>query len=70
MHNHPALILTGIEIPISHQHKFLGINLYSKLSFIPHVKQLKIKCNQTIQILRAIAHTDWGANKKTLIKLF
>ena len=42
MHNHPALILNNTEIPMTHQYKFLGITLYSKLYFIPHIKQLRI----------------------------
>ena len=79
MHNQPTLTINGSEIPITQQYKFLGITLDPKLSFIPHIKQLRIKCNQTIQLLRTIAHTDWGADfkkknknkkKKTLTKLY
>ena len=71
MHNQPTLTLNGSEIPITLKYKFLGITLDPKLSFIPHIKQLRIKCNQTIQLLRTIAYTDWGAdNKKTLTKLY
>ena len=70
MHNQPTLTLNGSEIPITQQYKFLGITLDPKLSFIPHIKQLRIKCTQTIQLLRTIAHTDWGADKKTLTKLY
>ena len=68
MHNHPALIVNSTEIPITHQDKIFGIALDSKLSFIPHIKQLRIKCNQTIQLLKAIDHSDWGDKKKTQIK--
>ena len=70
MHNQPTLTLNGTEIPITQQYKFLGITLDPKLSFIPHIKQLRIKCNQTIQLLRTIAHSDWSANKKILTKLY
>ena len=66
MHNQPTLTLNGSEIPITQQYKFLGITLDPKLSFIPHIKQLRIKCNKTIQLLRAIVHTDWGDDKKNL----
>ena len=31
---------------------------------LTHIKQLRIKCNQTIQLRRTIAHADWGADKK------
>ena len=67
MHNHPKLTLNNPEIPITDEHKFLGIIFDSKLSFIPHIKKLRIKCNQAMQLLRA---TDWGADRKTLIKLY
>ena len=70
MHNHPKLTLNNTEIPITDEHKFLDIIFDSKLSFIPHIKKLRIKCNQAMQLLRAIAHTDWGADRKTLIKLY
>ena len=63
MHNQLTLTLNGSEIPITWQYKFLGNTLDPKLSFIPHIKQLRIKCNQTIQLLGTIAHTDWGADK-------
>ena len=71
-HYQPILTLNGSEIPITQQYKFLGITLDPKLSFIPHIKQLRIKYYKTIQLLRTIAHTDWGADKKkkTLTKLY
>ena len=64
MHNQPTLTLNGSKIPITQQYKFLSIPLDPKLSFIPNIKQLRIKCTQTIQLQRTIAHTDWGADKK------
>ena len=71
MHNHPTLTLNGSEIPITQLYKFLGITLDPKLSFIPHIIQLRIKYNQTIQLLRTIAHMDWGFDfKKVLTKLY
>ena len=64
MHNQPALILNCTEIPITHQYKLLTITIDPKLSFISYIKQLKIKCNQTIPLLKTIAYTDWGVDKK------
>ena len=65
MHNQSTLTLNGSEITITQQYNFLGITLDPKLSFIPHIKQLKIKYNQTVQLLRNVAHTYCGAHKKT-----
>ena len=64
MHNDPVLKLNSTEIPIVEEQKFLGIILDKKLTFKPHIKHLRTKCNKPIQILRVIAHTNWGADKK------
>ena len=59
IHNDPTLNLNGTEIPVVDQYKFLGIIFDKKLSFIPHIKYLRAKCNKAIQLLRVIAHKDW-----------
>ena len=51
-------------------YKYLGIIFDRKLSFVPHIKYLRTKCNKTIQLLRTIAHTNWGGSKETLLKLY
>ena len=52
------------------QYKFLGVIFDRKLSFIPHINYLKAKCHEALQLLRVVAHTDWGADKSTLLKLY
>ena len=64
MHKQSILIVNDTEIPITHQYKLLGITLDPKVSVISHIKQLKIKYNQTKQLLKTIAHTDWGTDNK------
>ena len=41
-----------------------------KLSFIPHIKALKTKCLKALNLLRVLAHTDWGADRKVLLRLY
>ena len=31
---------------------------------------MKAKCHKALQLLRVDAHTDWGADKSTLLKLY
>ena len=59
-----------MEIPVVDQYKFLGIIFDRKLSFIPHIYYLKAKCQKALQLLRIVAHTDWGADKLTLLRLY
>ena len=70
LHNDPVLKLDGVEIPVVEQYKFLGVIFDKKLSFIPHINYLKAKCHKALQLLRVVAHTDWGADKSTLLKLY
>ena len=70
LHNGPALKLDGVEIPVVDQYNFLGVMFDRKLSFIPHINYLKAKCHKALQLLRVVAHTDWGADKSTLLKLY
>ena len=70
LHNDPVLRLDGVEIPVVAQYKFLGVIFDRKLSFIPHINYLKAKCQKALQLLRVVAHTDWGADKSTLLKLY
>lgn len=64
MHHDPILKLDKDTITGAKQYKYLGIIFDQKLTFIPHIKYLRKKCNKSIQLLRVIAHTNWGADKK------
>ena len=69
-HNDPILTLDGTSIPVVEENKFLGVIFDRKLSFIPHIKQLKAKCQKALNLLRVVAHTDWGADRKVLLNLY
>ena len=69
-HNDPILTLDGTRIPVVEENKFLGIVIDRKLSFTPHIKQLKAKCQKTLNLLRVVAHIDWGADRKVLLNLY
>ena len=70
LHNDPVLKLDGVEIPVVYHYKFLGVIFDRKLSFIPYINHLKSKCQKALQLLRVVAHKDWGADKSTLLKLY
>ena len=69
-HNDPILTLDGTPIPVVEENKFLVVIFDRKLSFIPHIKQLKAKCQKALNLLRVVAHTDWGADRKVLLNLY
>jgi hypothetical protein len=58
-HPEPSLRLCNTEIPVVNGTKFLGIIFDSKLTFKPHIVNLKKKCLKAINLLCVVAHTDW-----------
>ncbi|GFO13721.1 RNA-directed DNA polymerase from mobile element jockey [Plakobranchus ocellatus] len=70
IYTEPALHLDGQPIPVNGEAKFLGVVFDSKLNFSSHVKYLKKKCLKALNLLRVVGHTDWGADRATLLKLY
>ena len=48
--------------------KFLGLIFDKKFNFNSHICYLKKKCRKSLNFLRVVGHTDWGADKSTLLK--
>ncbi|GFN80772.1 RNA-directed DNA polymerase from mobile element jockey [Plakobranchus ocellatus] len=70
IYTEPALHLDGQPVPVKGEAKFLGVIFDQKLSFENHVKYLKNKCLKALNLLRVVGHTDWGADRATLLKLY
>ena len=50
--------------------KFLGLIFDTKLTFKNHIKYLKTSCQKALDILRVVGHTDWGADRIVLLRLY
>ena len=70
LHPDPDLKLYGSSIPVVEETKFLGLMFDRRLNFKSHLKYLKDKCLKAINLLRVVAHTDWGADTQTLLRLY
>ena len=70
LHPDPSLRLFNSEIPVVSETKFLGLVFDNLLSFNSHISYLKKKCLKAMNLLRVVAHTDWGADSTTLFKLY
>ena len=42
----------------------------TKLTFEPHIKYLKARCQKSLNILKVLFRTEWGADRTTLLKLY
>lgn len=57
----------GNSLNVVTEHKFLGVILDTKLTFIPY---LKARSLQTVTVLELLSYTTWGSNRKCLMNLY
>ncbi|GBN58766.1 hypothetical protein AVEN_120834-1 [Araneus ventricosus] len=70
LHPDPDFQLNGSPISILQETKFLGIVFDTKLKFRSHIKHLKTKCNRTLNIMKVLSKTSWGADKVSLMRIY
>ena len=70
LHLDPELTLDNVQIVVVPEFKYLGLLFDSKLSFIQHINYLGNKCQKAFNLLRVVSSTDWGADRKVLLKLY
>ena len=63
-------VLDVAQIPIIGEAKFLGLLFDSKLSFIPHITSLKSRCTKSLDLIKVLSNTTWGADRKVLLRLY
>ena len=66
----PDLYMYDQRIACKEETRFLGLLFDCKLSWVPHLKDLKIKCSQALKVLRVLSHTSWGADRNHLTILY
>ena len=66
----PDIKLDGTSIKVADKAKFLGLVFDQRLTFRAHVKYLKTFCDKALNVLRVVGHTDWGADKVVLLRLY
>jgi len=64
------LSLKGVSIPVTNTAKFLGLTWDSKLTWVPHITQLKDRCLKAMSLLRSVSSDRWGADCTTLMRLY
>ena len=69
VHPDPDLFLSGQRISCVQESKFLGLTFDSKLTWEHHIRNTKIKCMKTLDILKVLSCTRWGADRKHLLQL-
>jgi len=66
----PELVLDNITLPHVAEYKYLGVLLDSSLTWRPHINNLRRSCGKTLNLLKCIANSSHGADRKTLLRLY
>ena len=66
----PELTLYKQKIPVKNEAKFLGVIFDKKLTFLPHIKDLKLKCQNALNAFKILCSPEWGGDTNTLLQLY
>ena len=66
----PVLKLENDHIQFVKEAKFLGLVWDKKTHIWTHIKYLKARCQKSLNILKVLSRTEWGADRTTLLKLY
>ena len=66
----PCLSIYGTRIPVKDEARFLGLIFDRKLSFLPHIKDLKCRCQNALNALKVLSNKEWGGTSDTLLNLY
>ncbi|GFT85263.1 putative RNA-directed DNA polymerase from transposon X-element [Trichonephila clavipes] len=70
LHPEPSIHIGHIQIPVVSAVRFLGVIFDCKLTFLPHVLYLRKKCERSLNILKVLSNTLWGADRVSLLRVY
>ncbi|GBN31838.1 RNA-directed DNA polymerase from mobile element jockey [Araneus ventricosus] len=70
LHPDPELVLSGVPIRFQDNYKFLGLVFDKRLTFLPHIASLRKTCLRSLNILRTLSNTSWGADRSCLLRVY
>ena len=66
----PSILSDKNPLTVVTEVKLLGVIFDRTLSYNSHVKYLKTNCLEALDIFKVEGHTDWAADRKTLLCLY
>jgi ribonuclease HI len=70
IHPDPDIHFGDGNINVSKEVKFLGVIFDSKLTFLPHILNLRKRCERSLNLLKVLSNTSWGADRTSLLKIY
>ena len=66
----PQFSLGGELIPVRTEVRYLGLIFDSRLTWLPHLRNLRLRCSKSLDILRVVSRQAWGADRTVLLRLY
>ncbi|XP_055924643.1 uncharacterized protein LOC129956730 [Argiope bruennichi] len=70
IHSDPNIYIQNVLIPVVSEVRFLGVIFDRKLTFLPHILNLRKRCEKTLNILKVLSRTSWGADRTSLLRIY
>ncbi|GBO16031.1 hypothetical protein AVEN_115802-1 [Araneus ventricosus] len=70
IHLDPVIHINNVSIPVVDDIRFLGVIFDCKLAFLSHILHLRKKCERSLNILKVLSRTSWGADRTSLLRIY
>ncbi|GFX67274.1 putative RNA-directed DNA polymerase from transposon X-element [Trichonephila clavipes] len=70
IHPDPEIRIRDIQIPVVPDVRFLGVIFDRRLTFLPHILHLRKKCEKSLNLLKVLSNTSWGADRPSLLRVY
>ncbi|GBN77314.1 hypothetical protein AVEN_86251-1 [Araneus ventricosus] len=70
IHLDPNIEIRNAPIPVVNEIRRLGVIFDRKLAFLSHILHLRKKCEISLNILKVLSRTSWGADRTSLLRVY
>ncbi|GFT57575.1 putative RNA-directed DNA polymerase from transposon X-element [Trichonephila clavipes] len=70
IHPDPEIRIRDVQIPVVPDVRFLGVIFDRRLTSLPHILQLRKKCEKSLNLLKVLSNTSWGADRTSLLRVY
>ncbi|GFV94545.1 uncharacterized protein TNCV_3826121 [Trichonephila clavipes] len=70
LHPDPLIHIGNVQIPVVSEVCFFGVLFDCKFTFLPRVLYLWKKCERSLNILKVLSNTLWGADRISLLQVY
>ncbi|GFW97584.1 putative RNA-directed DNA polymerase from transposon X-element [Trichonephila clavipes] len=70
IHPDPEIRIRAVQIPVVPDVRFLGVIFDRRFTFLPHILQLRKRCEKSLNLLKLLSNTSWGADRTSLLRVY